>query len=55
MYYRIFYSYMIQHMFTDFYHHFWFQVDANVEFVSSKRAGITFSPNDPAVDSFLQV
>lgn len=31
------------------------QVEANVEFVSSKRAGITFSPNDAAVDSFLQV
>jgi len=31
------------------------QVEANVEFVSSKRAGITFSSNDAAVDSFLQV
>jgi hypothetical protein len=26
-----------------------------VEFISPKRAGITFSPNDAAVDSFLQV
>ncbi|XP_051188509.1 nucleolar complex protein 2 homolog [Lolium perenne] len=31
------------------------QVEANVEFISPKRAGITFSPNDAAVDSFLQV
>lgn len=30
------------------------QIEANVEFISSKRAGIGFSPNDPAVDSFLQ-
>lgn len=30
------------------------QVEANVEYISSKRAGITFPPNDPAVDSFLQ-
>ncbi|KAI5016659.1 hypothetical protein ZWY2020_006510 [Hordeum vulgare] len=29
-------------------------VEANVEFISAKRAGITFPPNDPAVDSFLQ-
>jgi hypothetical protein len=42
-------------MFADFYHHSWFQVEANVEFISPKRAGITFSPNDAAVDSFLQV
>ncbi|PNT67639.1 hypothetical protein BRADI_3g29890v3 [Brachypodium distachyon] len=31
------------------------EVEANVEFISSKRAGVAFSPNDPAVDSFLQV
>uniref|UniRef100_A0A0D9XL30 Nucleolar complex protein 2 homolog n=1 Tax=Leersia perrieri TaxID=77586 RepID=A0A0D9XL30_9ORYZ len=31
------------------------QIKASAEFVSSKRAGIGFSPNDPAVDSFLQV
>ncbi|KAF0930733.1 hypothetical protein E2562_034925 [Oryza meyeriana var. granulata] len=31
------------------------QIEANAEFVSLKRAGIGFSPNDPAVDSFLQV
>ncbi|PUZ38456.1 hypothetical protein GQ55_9G197900 [Panicum hallii var. hallii] len=30
------------------------QIEANVEFVKSKRAGIAFSPNDPAVESFLQ-
>ncbi|XP_015697467.1 nucleolar complex protein 2 homolog [Oryza brachyantha] len=31
------------------------QIEANAEFIKSKRAGIGFSPNDPAVDSFLQV
>ncbi|CAN6323619.1 unnamed protein product [Urochloa humidicola] len=30
------------------------QIEANVEFIKSKRAGIAFSPNDPAVESFLQ-
>ncbi|KAL6883541.1 hypothetical protein ACP4OV_010955 [Aristida adscensionis] len=30
------------------------QLEANVEFIKSKRAGIAFSPNDPAVESFLQ-
>lgn len=36
------------------YHHLWFQIEANVEFIKSKHAGIKFSPNDPAVESFLQ-
>ncbi|CAN6282617.1 unnamed protein product [Urochloa humidicola] len=31
------------------------QIEANVEFIKSKRAGIAFSPNDPAVESFLQI
>ncbi|KAG8092111.1 hypothetical protein GUJ93_ZPchr0012g20636 [Zizania palustris] len=31
------------------------QIEANTEFVSSKRTGIGFSPNDLAVDSFLQI
>ncbi|XP_020094392.1 nucleolar complex protein 2 homolog [Ananas comosus] len=30
------------------------QVEANNEFVNSKRAAIEFSPNDPAAESFLQ-
>lgn len=30
------------------------QIEANVEFIKLKRAGIAFSPNDPAVESFLQ-
>ncbi|KAG2537248.1 hypothetical protein PVAP13_9NG147873 [Panicum virgatum] len=30
------------------------QIEANVEFIKSKRAGIAFSPNDPGVESFLQ-
>ncbi|KAK3154190.1 hypothetical protein QOZ80_2BG0187410 [Eleusine coracana subsp. coracana] len=30
------------------------QIEANVEFIKSKRAGIAFSPNDRAVESFLQ-
>ncbi|KAL6644667.1 hypothetical protein ACP70R_016275 [Stipagrostis hirtigluma subsp. patula] len=30
------------------------QIEANVEFIKPKRAGIAFSPNDPAVESFLQ-
>ncbi|CAD6340297.1 unnamed protein product [Miscanthus lutarioriparius] len=30
------------------------QIEANVEFIKSKRVGIAFSPNDPAVESFLQ-
>lgn len=31
-----------------------YQIEANVEFIKSKRVGIAFSPNDPAVESFLQ-
>ncbi|CAL4925667.1 unnamed protein product [Urochloa decumbens] len=31
------------------------QIEANVEFIKSKRVGIAFSPNDPAVESFLQI
>ncbi|KAL5223919.1 hypothetical protein ABZP36_010558 [Zizania latifolia] len=31
------------------------QIEANTEFVSSKRTRIGFSPNDLAVDSFLQI
>ncbi|KAJ1294992.1 hypothetical protein BS78_01G188800 [Paspalum vaginatum] len=30
------------------------QLEANVEFIKLKRAGIAFSPNDPVVESFLQ-
>ncbi|RCV42319.1 hypothetical protein SETIT_9G206700v2 [Setaria italica] len=30
------------------------QIEANVEFMKSKRAGVAFSPNDPVVESFLQ-
>ncbi|KAL6642880.1 hypothetical protein ACP70R_021061 [Stipagrostis hirtigluma subsp. patula] len=30
------------------------QIEANVEFAKPKRAGIAFSPNDPAVESSLQ-
>ncbi|XP_062205462.1 nucleolar complex protein 2 homolog [Phragmites australis] len=30
------------------------QIEANVEFIKSKRVGIAFSPNDPAVESFMQ-
>jgi len=30
------------------------QIEANVEFIKSKRVGIAFSPNDPGVESFLQ-
>ncbi|KAK3158030.1 hypothetical protein QOZ80_2AG0131950 [Eleusine coracana subsp. coracana] len=31
------------------------QIEANVEFIKSKRAGIAFLPNDRGVESFLQI
>ncbi|KAJ3681229.1 hypothetical protein LUZ60_015718 [Juncus effusus] len=31
------------------------QIEANIEFTNAKRVGIGFSPNDPAVETFLEV